>query len=57
MTKKAIRGGNRPAIAPPEGTDKKWRERIEMAKEAREASKTSRKGKPTSFRRAVGRAR
>lgn len=40
-----------PALAAPvSGCDPDWRERIELAKRAREDGKKARKGKPVTFR-------
>lgn len=47
---------NRPALAPPSGTDRNWQEKIARAKAAREQGAALRAGKPTSFRAAVGRS-
>lgn len=43
-----------PVLVPPVATDRKWQEKIAIAKAAREQGKTLRAGKPVSFRSAVG---
>jgi hypothetical protein len=42
-------------ITVPEGVDPTWQEKIDQAKAARDLMTHLRKGKPKSFRRAVGR--
>ncbi len=42
-------------VTQPSTVDPNWREKIETAKRARSAATTMRKGKPSSFRGAVGR--
>lgn len=37
-------------LAAPKGADPRWREKIELAKSARERANVERRGKPTSFR-------
>jgi hypothetical protein len=44
-----------PVIQPPT-VDPDWRKKIEAARQARQLGKKLRKDKPSSFRRAVGRA-
>jgi len=44
-----------PPLEAPRGTDGQWQSKIQAAKEARNGAQEARKGKPASFRRAVGR--
>lgn len=43
------------AISAPRGADTEWREKIAVARRAREQATIAREGKPSSFRGQVGR--
>ncbi len=47
----------KPALSAPERGERDWKKRVEAALRAREMSQELRRGKPRSFRRAVGRAK
>lgn len=48
------RQSGRIPISTPPGADPKWQEKIERARQARELFSLLRKGKPKSFRQAIG---
>ena len=43
-----------PALAPPPGRGAEWQDKAEVARAARAAAAASRRGRPVSFRAAVG---
>jgi hypothetical protein len=45
-----------PVVTPPAKADPDWKKRVDRALRARELGQNLRRGKPQSFRRAVGRA-
>ena len=44
----------KPAIAPPQGVDPLWREKIAAANDARELGRELRKDKPLGFNKFIG---